>query len=1169
MRNLLLFSLLFVLFSCNNQEEVIQKHNSLFPAIGVVGTIQKPPTTVSLNNAPKPQEVSTPPEVKPAGFYYFMHNYTANDGLALDEILSSIIDRTGNLWFGTYGGGVSRYDGHSFTTYPFAGGVIWSILEDRAGNIWLGSEDGVSKYDGSSFTQYSTVQGLANDFVRDILEDKSGVFWFATGGGVSKYDAGTFTNYDISQGLANNTVWSVIEDRKGNLWFGTEGGASRFDGKTFTNYTTQQGLIHNLVREIHEDEKGNLWFCTAGGISKYDGKSFVNYTQEQGLADNNVWAVFEDRDGKLWFGTDGGLSRYDGNSFVNFTTSNGLASNFVKSIVEDKAGNLWISTQSGGVSRFDGEAFRNYRTAQGLVNANVRGIAKDRDGNFWFSTMSGVSKYDGKTFTNYTTAQGLPNNQVRGILVDKSGTLWFGTEGGGVSKFDEKSFETYTTAQGLPNDAVRFILEDKAGNFWFATFGGGVSKFDGKSFTNYSTAQGLINNSVRDILEDRSGNLWFSTDKGISKFDGKTFTNFTKKQGLGDDYVMSIFEDNAGNLWMNTVAGLSRYDGKSFLTYTTAHGLPEDHTYRTIAMQQGFLLVGTNRGIAILKGYKSASEESGIPAQNSLTNEELEKYQPVFEVYNAKNGYPVADLNSGQSSIYLDTDGIIWFGTGSEKIGLVRFDYDALHKNPEPLDVFIQGVKIDNEDVIWYDLQNTNPVIESNVTPPNIVEEVFKFGRVLSDEEREMMRNKFGNITFTDITKFYYVPEELHLPHSHNNITFHFAAVEPDRPQSVMYQYMLEGYDNDWGPLSNDTRATFGNIFEGTYHFRIKVRSPYGIWTEPVTYTFEVLAPWYRTWLAYVIYAVSAISIIYLIFLWRTAVLRQRYEQLQVLYRATERFVPKAFFNILKKEHIQDVQLGESSELEVTAMFSDIRGYTSIMEKQTPQEAFAFINAYLKVMAPIIRAHDGFIISFMGDGIMALFPKHPEDGIKAVMAMDKALITYNLEQAKKSHIEINVGYGLNTGRAMVGIVGEEERMAANVIGDTINLASRIESLNKFYGTEFLASEGTIKGLKDSSEYIFRLVDKVMVKGKKNPIYLYEIGFGEGFDADKKNFNQIYEKAFRDYEKGLFPNALAGFQESLKYQPDNRSAMLFIERCEKLLLQPVPAGWNGVYEMTHK
>lgn len=292
-------------------------------------------------------------------------------------------------------------------------------------------------------------------------------------------------------------------------------------------------------------------------------------------------------------------------------------------------------------------------------------------------------------------------------------------------------------------------------------------------------------------------------------------------------------------------------------------------------------------------------------------------------------------------------------------------------------------------------------------------------------------------------------------------------------------------------------------------------------------------------------------------------------EHTERLYRATERFVPKPFLKLLNKEHVEDVKLGESIEATLTVLFTDIRGYTTITEGQSPKEAFAFINAYLKVMAPIIRSHGGFINQYQGDGIMALFEQSADDGVRAVKAMNQALRTFNDEQSKLDRPKLSVGYGLNTGQAMLGTIGEEERMDANVISDAINLASRVESLNKYYGTEFLITDSTLKALSDPKKYITRVVDKVRVKGKKNVVFLYEVYFQDNVDENEHKFIDTYEAAFIAYEKGEIKKALDQFRACQKLKPEDKSCPFFIERCGLLLQRPLPEGWDGTYDMTSK
>ena len=400
--------------------------------------------------------------------------------------------------------------------------IVLAIVEDRKGDLWFGTfGGGVSHYDGETFTTFNTEDGLVDNAVRSIVEDREGDLWFGTDGGLSRYDGETFTNYTTEDGLSDNNIFSIAEDREGDLWFGTFGeGVSRYDGETFTTYTTEEGLAHNWIPSILADREGGLWFGTqGGGVSHYDGQTFTTYTTEEGLGHNVVLSIAKDREGHLWFGTDGGLSRYDGETFTAYTIENGLVSNVVLSIVEDREGHLWFGTNGGGVSRYDGVTFTNYTTEDGLAHKRVQSILADRQGYLWFGTEEGgVSRYDGATFTNYTTEDGLTSNGVWAIVEDREGHLWFGTYGGGVSRYDGETFTNYTTEDGLADNVVLSLLEDLEGHLWFGTFGGGVSRYDRFVFQNLLSRDGLVYDMIHEIYQDRKGSIWIGTEKGITRY---------------------------------------------------------------------------------------------------------------------------------------------------------------------------------------------------------------------------------------------------------------------------------------------------------------------------------------------------------------------------------------------------------------------------------------------------------------------------------------------------------------------------------------------------------------------------------------------------------------------------------------------------------------------------
>ena len=229
-----------------------------------------------------------------------------------------------------------------------AGNRVRSLLEDRSGQLWIGTEAGLSRYDGERFVTYTTQNGLVGNRVRSLLEDRSGQLWIGTGKGLSRYDGEVFVTYTTQDGLAHNGIWSLLEDRSGQLWIGTEAGLSRYDGERFVTYTTEDGLAGNRVRSLLEDRAGQLWIgIWGGGLSRYDGERFVTYTTQNGLADNDVFSLLEDEVGQLWISTRIGVSRYDGFIFQNLFRRDGLVSNEIYLTYQDRQDYIWMGTPDG------------------------------------------------------------------------------------------------------------------------------------------------------------------------------------------------------------------------------------------------------------------------------------------------------------------------------------------------------------------------------------------------------------------------------------------------------------------------------------------------------------------------------------------------------------------------------------------------------------------------------------------------------------------------------------------------------------------------------------------------------------------------------------------------------------------------------------------------------
>jgi adenylate cyclase len=307
-----------------------------------------------------------------------------------------------------------------------------------------------------------------------------------------------------------------------------------------------------------------------------------------------------------------------------------------------------------------------------------------------------------------------------------------------------------------------------------------------------------------------------------------------------------------------------------------------------------------------------------------------------------------------------------------------------------------------------------------------------------------------------------------------------------------------------------------------------------------------------------------------------TANLEKALNEQVMLTTAYSRFVPQEILQFLGKESIVEVHLGDQIQQEMTVLFSDIRSFTSISEHMSPEENFAFLNSYLSRVSPIIREYHGFIDKYIGDAIMALFPGQAFPGqsdhaIHAAVRMQQAVTEYNRCCADYGTPPISIGIGLHTGSVMLGTVGEAERMEGTVISDAVNLASRLEGLTKMYGASIVVSDRTLFSLEHVLQYRFRFLDKVKVKGKREPVSVFEIldGNPEEEIALKLKTQTFFEKGLLHYHSQEFEESVSHFSRVIEVDPDDRAAQLYLKRANHYIEYGVPVDWEGIELLTDK
>ncbi|MBK7338925.1 MAG: regulator [Saprospiraceae bacterium] len=296
------------------------------------------------------------------------------DTTLVSQYIRSIFqDSKGNLWFGTLGEGVVRYDIKTLTyfSYPdnFINNSVFAINEDKNGNIWFGTDQGLYKYNGKVFRNYKQKDGLNHIEIsrKGIHVDKSGTIWIGTHGGVYQYDPTADNNgeqcINLFPLLPSIDVAGIMEDNNGNIWFATsDKGVFRYNGLTVANFNEKKGLSDNYAGGIAQDQIGNMWFTMKNGICKFDGNNFTEYTPKDGLGGTEFWGINIEQSGVVWVTARGSTTRFDPSiplpntkAFTVFTPDDGLNC-CVQSMYQDKSGNMWWGT-GAGLFRFDGKRF--------------------------------------------------------------------------------------------------------------------------------------------------------------------------------------------------------------------------------------------------------------------------------------------------------------------------------------------------------------------------------------------------------------------------------------------------------------------------------------------------------------------------------------------------------------------------------------------------------------------------------------------------------------------------------------------------------------------------------------------------------------------------------------------------------------------------------------------
>ncbi len=728
---------------------------------------------------------------------------------------------------------------YHFDVYSVKEGLAQSsvntVIQDKQGYLWIGTASGLSKFNGKDFTNYTTEDGLADGAVKSIYIDKKDAIWTGhTDGGVSRI------NGDKRKTVLNigADITSIAEDDEENLWITSfKSGAIKItnpysnnvDSIKFKQYKGQEGLS-DIVFQVTKLKNGTVCFITDVGVKYYNAQKdeFSNFVVKDMPLYFQIISMYETSDENLWFGTyNGGAYEYikAENKLKIYDVRDGLAHNWVTSIFEDQKHNIWIGTWGGGITKVNSvlstgeKKLITINHTKGLIDDKIRCIAGDREGNVLFGTKeNGLLLYKGEQFVAYTKEEGLIDNQVWAILKDNNNNIWIGTNKGisklsaGTDGKDGIVIKNYNENNGLLFQEVRYIKQDKLGNIWIGTWGGGVMQYNArldKFEVNFRINSFMSQPLITALEVDKSNNLWVGTTDGLVYYEIKNqlADRLSQNNGLAGNDITAVFADSKNNIWVGSRGkGISKIKGAEIKKIN----LNNNFTPTCIVEdKQGNLLIGTEgKGILVFDGTKIIKE---ITVKEGLLSDYI-------------------------SLINMDDNGNIWIGTnkGLNKIDAKNQQFYSYSQNMGFLGIESKNNATfkDNNGILWFGTIKGAIKLDTKAINENLLEPITFITRLrVNLEERPLTEN-------------------LQLNYREKSITIDYNSICLTNPDQVFYQVMLEGADEDWRPLTQQTFATYSPLPPGKYTFKVKASNNNGIWNStPITYSFEITPPlWQRVW---------------------------------------------------------------------------------------------------------------------------------------------------------------------------------------------------------------------------------------------------------------------------------------------------------------------------------
>ena len=938
---------------------------------------------------------------------YVYQSWSAFGGLSGTTANDIYQTSDGYINIGTYEGLVT-FDGVEFnpinrtvdTSYNFVS--VRAILEDSRGDLWLGSNDeGLHKITAKENITYTIEDGLPNNSIRTLAEDLDGNIWVGTAGGVVYITPeGHLISPQFAPGTtANGVIASHIYcDSVGRIWLtiSNENGLFLFVNGVFRPLLEFEQFGRYFATSVFQDSKENYWFGLGDrGIYRMEkgtARRIVTNTILDSVPTNSI---LEDKKGNIWFGTEKGLVVYSNNEFIQYNGAPELANSNINKIIQDREDNIWFATDRNGIGKMTHGKFKLSR-----INVTVNSLDETADGRIWAGTDSGVyCYYNDKLEENMLTryAKGL---RIRHIEVTSDNKILVScyTKPGQII-YDGKKIITCSTDEGLVGDKVRVAIETTPGEYYVGTTTGlSIIHADG-SIVNFKQAEGLETEYIMAIYKDTHGVIWIGTDGGgiyLMK-DEKIFSHLTSTYGIAGNVIFKISQDDRSNYWICTGSGITQIEdfnperSQRFkcTTLNSETGLGTNSVFQILFDADKNAWITNNHGIAMI-------------SNNDLQNFLLGKQRSVNTKYFGKDDGLDSDGPSSTARSIVDSQGRLWF-------------------------TMVDGIAI-------YDPAKTQ---ENSVTPLVHVETIT-----------------------VDSVEHKNTGDMIYLKPGTKRIDIKFTGISFDAPERIMFSHMLTSFEQDYTAPDMKRVVSYTNLSPGKHSFKVYAINGNGLKSDNEEIMFFFQRPYLYQRAGFWIILILALAGSALFYFYqrekrimkenmrlealvkvRTAALEQEKVKSDNLLRS---ILPDKIADKLK-ETTGDKSFGENFE-DVTLLFSDIVGFTTVSSGHTAQEIVSALNKLFSKFDERAKREGVEKIKTIGDAYMAACgvpeanENHASIMINFAKGMYQDLASYN----ETADIKFNIRIGLNCGPVTAGVIGTH-KFIYDVWGDTVNVASRMET----------------------------------------------------------------------------------------------------------------------------